>query len=196
MGSRRTPPPHVPRGVRDFLAGELAAGRMVLFTGAGFSSLARDRDGRRHVPTGAPLADELWQLCFPGEKRDASSLPDLYAHALATRPRGLTALIDRRLRVDARTPPRFYATWLAMPWRRIYTLNVDDLATAAAARFGLRRRVRALSALREGVRDAMLRVGSDSVDIIHLNGVVDDGPERITFSTVQYAGRLAQRCAF
>src|SRR6185437_8082216 len=119
-----------------------------------------------------------------------------YAHALATRPKELAALVDRRLRVDARTLPRFYETFFAMPWRRVYTLNVDDLATVAAERFRLPRRVRALSALRDGVEDAMLHVGRDQLDIIHLNGLVDDGPARITFSTVQYAGRLAQRCAF
>lgn len=194
--ARRRRPRSVPRGVRDFLARELAGGRMVLFTGAGFSSLARDRQGRRRVPTGEPLADELWRLCFPGEPRDASSLADLYAHALATRRRRLAALLDRRLRVDARTLPRFYETWFAMPWRRVYTLNVDDLATVTAARFGLGRRLRALSALRDGVEDTMLRADREQLDIIHLNGLVDDGPERITFSTVQYAGRLARRCAF
>jgi hypothetical protein len=186
----------VPAAVRDLLRRELAAGRMVLFTGAGFSSLARDASGRRHVPTGDPLADELWRLCFANERRDASSLPDLYAHALATCPRQLAALLEERLRVAARTLPRFYETWLKMPWRRVYTLNVDDLATVTAARFGLSRRVRALSALRDGVEDTMLHVDRDQLDIIHLNGLIDDGPERITFSTVQYAGRLAQRCAF
>ena len=87
---------------------------MVLFTGAGFSSLARDKSGKRHVPTGAPLADELWQLCFGGEKRDGSSLADLYAHALASRRRALAALIEQRLRVDGRTLPSLYETWLTM----------------------------------------------------------------------------------
>jgi hypothetical protein len=193
----RRPPPHsVPPTVRAFLRRELAAGRMVLFTGAGFSSLARDQSGKRDVPTGAPLGDELWQLCFGREKRDASSLADLYAHALASRPRALAALIEQRLRVDRRTLPSIYETWLTMPWRRVYTLNVDDLATVTAERFGLQRRLRVLSALREGVEDTMLRVDRDQLDIIHLNGLVDDGPERITFSTMQYAGRLAQRCAF
>lgn len=182
--------------VRAHLRSELAGGRMVLFTGAGFSSLARDASGRRRVPTGRPLADEIWQLCFPGERRDTSSLPDLYAHALATRPRALAALIEQRLRVDARTLPRIYETWLSMPWRRVYTLNADDLATVTAARFALPRPLRALSALREGIEDTMLRIDRDHLDIIHLNGVVDDAPERITFSTMQYAGRLAQRCAF
>lgn len=169
---------------------------MILFTGAGFSSLARDASGKRRVPTGAQLADELWRIEYGDEPRDGSSLQDLYAHTLRTRRAELQALLDGRLRVCGRLLPRFYEMWFAMPWRRIYTLNVDDLATAAAARFRLPRRVRALSALRDGVEDTMLCVDREQLDIIHLNGLIDDGPERITFSTVQYAGRLAQRCAF
>ncbi len=180
---------------RQLLRRELAAGRMILFTGAGFSSLARDATGRRRVPTGAPLADELWQLAFPGEKRDGSTLQDLFAHTLTTQPEELRALLDRRLRVSARLLPRFYETWFAMPWRRIYTLNVDDLGTAAATRFRLPRRLRALSALHPGVEDTMLCVDRSQLDIIHLNGIIDDGPGGITFSTVQYAGRLARRSA-
>jgi hypothetical protein len=186
----------LPDGVRDFLRRELAGGRMVLFTGAGFSSLARDAEGRRRVPTGPQLADELWDLCFDGDERDGSTLSDLYAYALATRPGPLRALLDRRLRVDARRLPRFYETWFSLPWRRVYTLNVDDLATATASRFTLPRKLRVLSALEDGVEDTMLRVGRDELDIIHLNGTIDDGPARITFSTVQYADRLARRCAF
>lgn len=184
------------RDVAAYLQRELRGGRMVLFTGAGFSSLARDSQGRRRVPTGTQLAGELWQLCFPGERRDASSLQDLYQHALRTHPQKLRALLDRRLHVSPRRLPRFYARWLAMPWRRIYTLNVDDLATVAALKLGLPRRLRTLSARRDGVEDTMLHVSAEELDVIHLNGIVDDGPERITFSTVQYAGRLAQRCAF
>src|SRR3954466_4957861 len=111
----------LPREVVDYLRRELAGGRMVLFTGAGFSSLARDSGGRRRVPTGDQLADDLWQLSFPDERRDGSTLQDLYEHALATQPRELEALIERRLRVNAARLPRFYETWMAMPWRRVYT---------------------------------------------------------------------------
>lgn len=186
----------VPPDLLQFLRRELGAGRMVLFTGAGFSSLARDAGGRRRIPTGDPLADELWQLCFDHGRRDGSTLQDLFAHALQTRRDGLAALLDRRLRACERALPPFYRVWLEMPWRRVYTLNVDDLETAAARRFRLPRRVRALSALRDGVEDTMLHVDAAHLDVIHLNGIVDDGPERITFSTVQYAGRLARRCAF
>lgn len=186
----------IPRAVLEGLRRDLAAGRMILFTGAGFSSLARDASGRRRVPTGDQLAGELWHLSFPGARRDDSSLQDLYAHALMAHPGRLRTLVDRRLRVCSRQLPRFYETWFSLPWRRVYTLNVDDLAAAAAQRFELPRRLRTLSALRDGVEDTMLRIDAEQLDIIHLNGTVDDGPERITFSTVQYAARLVQRCAF
>jgi hypothetical protein len=186
----------VPPDVCDFLRRELGAGRMVLFTGAGFSACARDRGGRRRVPTGKPLADELWQLCFPGERRDSSTLQDLFQHPLATRRAALAALHDRRLRVSLTGLPPFYRTWFALPWRRVYTLNVDDLELAAARRFELPRRVRSLSALRPGVQDTMLRVDAGVLDVIHLNGAIDDGPEGITFSTVQYAEQLVTGSAF
>ena len=189
MGARGRSP--VPRAVFDFLRRELGAGRMVLFTGAGFSAQARDAGGREWVPTGEPLADELWRLCFPGEPRDGSTLQDLFQHALATRRDALAALLERRLRVSATGLPAFYRHWFAMPWRRMYTLNVDDLEKAAAQRFDLPRRVRVLSALRAGGPEATLRVDAETLDVIHLNGVIDDGPEGIMFSTVQYAQRLA-----
>ncbi|MCU1279614.1 MAG: hypothetical protein JWM53_3160 [bacterium] len=193
---RRVRSADAPPQLYRFLRRELAAGRMILFTGAGFSSMARDAAGRGRVPTGEQLRRELWDLCFSGEQRDASTLQDLYAHAQVTRPRQLRELLDQRLRVDPRALPQFYEPWLALPWRRVYTLNVDNLATAAMTRFALPRRIRALSALRDGVEDTMLRIDGHQLDVIHLNGIVDDGPERVTFSTVQYAGRLARRCAF
>src|SRR6059058_3205721 len=102
-------------GVTRRLRRDLAAGRMVLFTGAGFSSRARDADGRRRIPTGAQLTRELWQLCFPGARRDGSSLQDLFQHALRVQPAALRALIDRRLRASPRGLPRFYERWFAMP---------------------------------------------------------------------------------
>jgi hypothetical protein len=185
----------VPASVMEFLRRELSRGRMVLFTGAGFSTLAHDMTGQRRVPTGTAFADELWRLCFPDEQRDASTLQDLFQHALRQHRDRLAELVDRRLRVsDERLPP-FYQYWFDMPWRRIYTLNVDDLEEAATRRFKLTRQIRTLSALRKEASDAMLRVDKRTLDVIHLNGTVEDGPEAITFSTLQYAERLAGQCA-
>ena len=186
----------VPTSVMEFLRQELSTGRMVLFTGAGFSTVAHDVTGQRRVPTGTAFADELWRLCFPDEQRDGSTLQDLFQHALHQHRDRLAELVHRRLRVSSDRLPPFYRQWFDMPWRRIYTLNVDDLEDAAASRFELRRNVRVLSALRRDASDAMLRVDGSTLDVIHLNGTVDDGPEGITFSTLQYADRLAGQCAF
>src|SRR5438270_459018 len=116
----------------------------MLFTGAGFSADARDCAGRS-IPTGKELRDELWSLCFPDEEPDDSVLSDLFFHALSRCRDDLRVLLLDRLSVDPDSLPAYYRTWLALPWRRAYTLNIDDLERAIASRFELPRPVRTLS---------------------------------------------------
>jgi hypothetical protein len=141
----------------------------VLFTGAGFSTGALDRDGRR-LPTTDEMTDELWRLVFGDEPRDDSTLEDLYDCALARCPDALARYCDRRLKVGPEPLSPHYAVWFGAPWRAIYTLNVDDLELAAAAQLEL-----ALP------------------PVFHLNGMVGDDPRELTFSTRQYGARLAAR---
>ncbi|MDC3958829.1 SIR2 family protein [Polyangium jinanense] len=171
------------------LGRELAAGRAVLFTGAGFSVDARAEDGSA-IPSGPELSEELWDLCFPGESRDGSALQDLFQHALSETPDKLEALLRRRLTVDPARLPAFYRVWFALPWRRIYTLNVDDLATAAEARFDLPRPVVIRAALADDPPPDETPDGS-RLEVVHLNGHVTNGPRGVTFSTTQYGARLA-----
>ncbi len=179
----------------DYLSRELAAGRLNLFMGAGFSAEARDADGRR-LPTGPELAAELWEICFPREKRDRSKLQDLFEHALAHCREELGELIARRLRVDPGSLRKHVGLWFEMPWRRAYTLNVDDIEEAAARRFELPRKVVALSALDDDNDRACRGTASEAeLEVVHLNGVVGHGVDRITFSTIQYGDRLAQHDA-
>jgi hypothetical protein len=183
------------RGMRDEdiqreLLDELAHGRAVLLTGAGFSVEARDRDGRP-IPSGDELADELWSLCFPDEPRDDSELEDLFQHALAESPDALEELVRRRLCVDPARLPALYRDWFSLPWRRIYTLNVDDLESAVATRHeDLPRRIEVRSALGDGPRPA-LSPAEGALEVVHLNGHVADAPRGMTFSTTQYGARLA-----
>ena len=88
---------------------------------------------------------------------------------------------------DAPLPDSFRA-WFSAPWRRIYTLNVDDLAVAVARQFALPRPLRTVSALAKPPPDI-----PDSLDVIHLNGIAGDIASQVTFSTMQYAARLACR---
>jgi hypothetical protein len=176
---------------RAYLAEAMRSGRLTLFTGAGFSCDARALDGRP-IPSGKELADELWQLCFPGEERDESALQDLFQHALATCPRQLDELLRRRLTTGDAPLPEHYQLWFSLPWRRVYTVNVDELEIAAAQRFPLPRRPQPISALTSAAEP-----GNDPTDgvlqVIHLNGMIRDAPEHVTFSTTQYATRLANR---
>ncbi len=165
---------------------EIAGGKVVLFTGAGFSVHAGAAGGGA-VPLGDELADELWRLCFKRGQRDGSSLADLFEHARLCAPVKLARLLQRRLRVDPDAVPGIYHLWFLMPWRRVYTLNVDDLAAVVAGALG--HRVSVISAL----RGRNPRPRRDALEIVHLNGHIDDGPDGITFSTVQYGDRLAAR---
>jgi hypothetical protein len=141
----------------------------VLFTGAGFSTGARDGDGRP-LPTSEEMIADLWRIVFGDEPRDASTLEDLYDVALNRCPGALAAYVDRRLRVGPGPLPDHYAVWFGAPWRAIYTLNVDDLEAAAAAQLGI-----------------------ELPPVFHLNGRVGDDIAALTFSTRQYGARLAAR---
>lgn len=154
------------RATLEELGRTVGSGDAVLMTGAGFSGDARDKDGNA-LPDSRRMSEELWALIgFPGEP-DGSSLADLYDAALLRVPDRLQAYIDRRLRIGDAPLPRHLATWLSAPWKRIYTLNVDDLELAVERQFSLPRRA-----------------------IIHLNGFVAHGAKELTFSTLQYASRL------
>jgi hypothetical protein len=169
----------------------LATGQAMLFTGAGFSAAASDSEGV-FIPSTAEVAKEIWALCFPDEAQDDSALQDLFHYAVHHRRGALEALLQRRLRVDERTLPAFYRHWLEVPWRRIWTLNVDDIELAAARRFRFRRAVRALSALADRYDERLLE-DPRRLPVIHLNGMLQSGLEGVTFSTMQYGDRLARK---
>lgn len=144
----------------------ITSGSAILFTGAGFSRDARDAAGVP-LPDSDQMLEELWSMCFGACERDDSTLCDLYDVAMARMPDRLQAYVRSRLTVgDSELPPHL-ARWLAAPWRRIYTLNVDDLENALARQYEL-----------------------PDLQVVHLNGVAHEGPHALTFSTLQYAARL------
>lgn len=162
----------------------VAEGRLVLFTGAGFSRDARTISGDP-VPMSATLAELLWPIAFPGAGPDDSRLEDLYECAVAADEEATGRALRSKLIVDESTLPTFYETWFSVPWRRAYTLNVDDLDVAADRRWSLPAPVRSVSALSSGLPPRV-----DGLLSVHLNGRVDDFPA-MTFSQLQYGQRTA-----
>lgn len=166
----------------------IARGKTVLFMGAGFSNGACDPDGRP-LPLGDDLASEIFEICFPGVPRDGSQLQDLFHHAMRRHREALEELLRKRLAVAERSLPDWYSDWFAQPWLRAYTLNVDTIELGIARRFEKARAPVVVSALRD--RDPEIPEGS--LPIIHLNGILEDGAEGLTFATSQYGQRLASR---
>jgi hypothetical protein len=166
----------------------IARGDAMLFTGAGFSADARDLDGAP-LPDSAQMVAELWPLVFGAGEPDDSSLQDLYDAALQRTAASLAAYVARRLRVGDAALPAHYAKWFAAPWRKIYTLNVDDLEHAVQRQLRLPRPLRSVSALAASPPPA--RPGA--IDVVHLNGLAGADASELTFSTMQYAARLCAR---
>jgi hypothetical protein len=171
------------------LAATIARGDAMLFTGAGFSSDARDLEGNP-LPDGRQMVAELWPLVFGDAEIDDSSLPDLYDAALLLANGSLSDYLMRRLRVGDAPLPAHYAKWFSAPWRRIYTLNVDDLECAVQRQFRLPRALRSVSAI---APDRSPAREDGAIDVVHLNGLAGADATGLTFSTMQYAARLCAR---
>jgi hypothetical protein len=161
------------------------SGEAVLFTGAGFSMGACDTRGQL-LPDSEGMRRELWQLVFGDDNPDESTLQDLYDVALDRVPDQLAAYLRTRLCAGTLAP--HHAVWFSMPWRRIYTLNVDDVDALVQQERPLPRALRICSSTRLG--DA---AQPDALDVIHLNGLAREGCDGLTFSTLQYAARLCGR---
>jgi hypothetical protein len=162
----------------------ITGGRAVLFTGAGFSAGALDLSGAP-LPDSAQMRAELWALLFGDSEPDDSTLQDLFDIALARKPADLGRYLERRLRIGHVPEVQRYAAWFALPWHRVYTLNVDDLETVVASHAALPRRVRGVSATGDEPAPE-----PGVLDVVHLNGIAHEGARALTFSTLQYASRL------
>jgi len=172
------------------LRSQISNAGLVLFTGAGFSCAALDRKGRP-LPSVSELKKEIWDLCFATADFDSSTnLGDLFEVAMKRNKAGLETLLNERLTVDTDSLPEFYSIYFDLPWFRCYTLNVDDLEQAAARKFDLTRTPVEVSATLRSENYVNL---GDSLEVVHLNGIVTDSIETLTFSERQYAIRVARQ---
>jgi len=177
-------------GTRDRLqelADAIGSREAILFTGAGFSAEAHCCAGMP-LPDSAQMARDLWALLFPDEEPDDSTLADLYDIALVRAPDALREYVATHLRIGNAPLPASFRAWFSAPWHRIYTLNVDDLEAAVVRQFDLPRPLRTVSALADPPAPV-----EGALDVVHLNGIAGDVAKQVTFSTMQYASRLARR---
>lgn len=182
----------IKRTLVPHLAGQLERGLAVLFTGAGFSMACKNiRD--EPMPSARKLRELLWDLCFPGKPFSAqSSLPDLYSFAQIRQSNQMSGLLRSSLTVQEESIPDFYRAIFSLPWYRCFTLNIDNVATAVSARYTLPRPTVAVSATAIGGTGTTSNDAATRLEVIHLNGTLEDLPDNVTFSPMQYAERLSR----
>lgn len=182
----------LPSNVVPYLRDRFRRADIVLFTGAGFSQGARNRDGEV-LPLGRDLQPLLWHLCFPSDPHDPrASLQDLFEYARLRQNRQLRDLLLRKLTVEGTSLPRYYEQIFSLPWYRAYTLNVDDLGAALSRQVSLPRPILSVSATSRRARP-LAYDESRNLQLMYLNGMLEDAPDGVTFSTTQYAERLARQ---
>jgi hypothetical protein len=176
-----------------YLRRQFEKGRPILFTGAGFSLGCKNELGDTVASVGK-LNAELWNLCFPGTPVDPdSTLQSLYESAQLQHRNKIQPLLTPLLTVEPNSIPVWYRDIFSLPWHKIYTLNLDNLASAVNRAFDLPRSLNEVSSMRgynQYVQNTKL------LDVIHLNGTLEDLPDKITFSDSQYAERLAREDPF
>lgn len=166
-------------------------GRVVLFTGAGFSLTTKNILGSP-LPSSKGLAETIWPLCFPSVSfDDSSSLQDLYETALAKNPTELARVLTQSLTVMPASVEDWLVDYYLMPWHRIYTLNIDNLAQVIAQRFSLPRQLDEISATNLSWAKPKIEGLATPLEVVYLNGMLTDIPDKVTFAATQYARRLA-----
>ncbi len=173
-----------------FLERQISQGRVVLLTGAGFSLDAKDQRGRP-LPLTTQLTQEIAQVCFPGEPVE-DSFGDLFAYGQRYRPHELRGLLMSRLQVDPKSLDAHYRIWLSQPWRRVYSLNYDDVEVAAARQFDLPREPQTLTGTTDSLAAHMEGVSGRRLPVIHLNGFLADKLRDMTASPKDYGVRLGR----
>ena len=175
----------------EYLAGKFEKATPILFTGAGFSLGAKNILDEQ-LPTPDTLKTKIWNLCFPDTPLDpSSSLQNIFESGKLRKKSELKSLLTTSLTVDAALIPDWYRLFFAVPWHKVYTLNIDDLELGVGRKFSLPRRTLSISA--EGPNFQKRDSDGEFLRVIHLNGTIDDLVDNVTFSQTQYAERLARQ---
>ena len=129
----------------QYLLRAISANRCVLFVGAGFSSLAKNRNTDA-LPSGRQLAAAISRLLGYDPSHDESPLTDLFEVLITSGlPRTkINQFLEQQLLCS--DVPAIYDAITLPFWNRIYTTNADDLlpivyrraatVQAGAARYG------------------------------------------------------------
>lgn len=161
----------------------IESGRAVLFLGAGVSLDSTDREGLK-LPSGWDLAEELKTLV--GLNSASSDLKKIYSYAVRNAPVTVEEYLGRRF--SNTKPCEIIRKLIQYPWRKIYTINIDDTIEQACTIKNRNFRV-FLRTDRVSEPDP----GFDEIQIIKLNGCSRRISDGIIFSEKEYTKELVRK---
>jgi SIR2-like domain len=168
----------------DYLAKRIAAGRAILFLGAGASVGCRNQLGR-HPPLGGELARILSEAISAPFDPQVDSLATVASNAqsiLGTRE--YLALL--RQHYNKCTPSAEYLLLTRYYWPRIYTTNIDDGLETAFRQIN----VHGVEVLTHKSPLISSTQSGDAVQLIKLNGSISHPQDDFIFTTEEYADQM------
>ena len=174
--------PKEEKRIKEYLGNKLSEGEIILFTGAGFSSEAKDKNGK-NLPLSIELAKELCNL-INLEYSHGESLKDIFQLAIRKKKNEVSRYLKQRLAVDPRSLDSEYKTIISQPWHKAYTINVDNLFEVAQTKFNFDRKIFCHSS--NGMRQTPYSQSPKDLIVTQLHGRLEDIPDRVTFSHEQY----------
>ena len=170
---------------QDYLIPRLASNQVLLFLGAGFSSEAKNLLGIP-FPIGKSLAKTLWLFLQMKGEYDGTPLKEMFEVLLTSkRPRKeIEALLKNQLTARSDGIPACYDIIASVFWRRIYTINIDNLLPIIYKRTKVAHLDIVVNPSDDPKeRDQFLQ----SVQAVYLHGKLPCSPDDLIFSRRQYA---------
>lgn len=170
----------------DFIVKNIRANSAALFLGAGFSAEAKNRAGT-NIPVGKQFSETLWRFLGYEGVYDETPLPTMFEAALRRKHSELQKVLDENFKCAS--VPDWYQVITQIFWHRIYTTNVDDLVEEIYHSSRSQQILDPINGITEDFRERDQLLGL--IQYVKLNGTLTEKPTSITFSTRQYADRLA-----
>ncbi len=166
---------------------QVSTGSLVLFTGAGFSLDGFNAQGR-NFPGVQKITERIWDISYPGKPyEEGNELKDLFDYALKHKRDSLENLLHEEFTAQENEQPDWYSKIMSLPWRRAYTLNIDNLMEIASEKVQPKyRKVVSISATTEKKLDAL---NDTNFNIIHINGDLNRSVDDLIFSRSQYTNK-------
>lgn len=169
---------------KRYLIRLIGRNEVILFLGAGFSLGAKNQLDE-NFPTGWKLGKKLWDfLGYEGDyDKDDASLPLLYQDFIDTGIKRSEKSDFLNKNLLSGEIPENYDNICKPFWRKIYTINIDDVVQKIYSRNNKKLKELIFPNDEFKERDQSLEYTS----IIHLHGKLPCNPEDVVFSTKQYA---------